>query len=751
MTGIREGGKAREADDDALLSWEEVGGHPLPERSNSSPVASGQSTSFKPQGKTPADFSPSLAQSSHRRAQGAADSQRTPSRVARVIVDSELPHLDRLFDYQVPPELQPLEPGMMVRVRFAGRLTNAWVVETVNHSDFKGKLASIQRVISPFPVVSKQMLVLATQLATRYAVSRVTFLKTMLPARHAGAEKKFITANKGSSITWEKSAEPKPEVDREATPAAHAPTWEAYRAASTVFANLEKGTQPQRIMCLTMPGMYPAWGERQSALTDIVSAAVSGGGSVIVVVPTSSEVEATYRQMLQLVERQVVSAAEIDTHLPEDKPAKRWDSFLKQRSAQTRVLIGTRSVVLAPLENLTTIVLADPGDDRMWEPQTPYWNALDVATRRSHIQEVSLTVLGPSMTVAQLGLVATAWAQPLVPDRIQMQRQTATVEIFDHMERQRYGNAGKGSLPAQVQSQIRKVVDQHGQVLIHVPHRGWSSLISCSQCRQAARCQACTGPLRATQHGELLCSWCAAKIEHWKCQECANTTWTTRRVGSTRTGEDLKRAFPETRVVISDAESGIKTAVEPDTQIVVATPGSEPITTGGFQLAVVTDPTAIVGRPELWAPEEALRRWMRVHSLVHPQGKLLIVGLEDTVLAQALVRRDPLGYGQRLLEERHELNFYPASTMIAVEGNKDSVEDFIAQIPLPRSAQLIGVLSLHGRDIPKHMYPNPTRALIRTPNPEVTDLMKELWQLQQTRSAKRQGTVTLRLNPPALI
>src|SRR6185437_9523407 len=78
--------------------------------------------------------------------------------VARVCVDVSLPHLDRPFDYLVPEryDAQAL-PGVRVRVRFAGQLVDGYLLERVDTSDHGGRLARLERVISPEPVLTPEI------------------------------------------------------------------------------------------------------------------------------------------------------------------------------------------------------------------------------------------------------------------------------------------------------------------------------------------------------------------------------------------------------------------------------------------------------------------------------------------------------------------------------------------------------------------------------------------------------------------
>lgn len=681
------------------------------------------------------------------------ESLRTPPQVARVMIDSDLPHLDRLFDYRIPPKIleqaasvgQEIGPGQMVRVRFAGRLVNGWIAEVAHRSSFDGKLAPLSRLLTDAPVVSRQMFQLASHLGQRYAAPAVTLLKAMLPARHAAAEKKTLTqlAAAGFHLDFDgsdRTFEPHP-----ADPVQTASYWESVPQGKDFLSHLQAG-ETVRVMWNTAPGIYPAWGENAAALTAAVAAALASGKSVIVVAPTSNQVEDFKRRLGQLVEPD-----EIATHLPQDSACARWKTFLRERAGAVRLVIGTRSAVWAPVPTLGAIFVADCSDDRMREPQAPYTTVLDVAVRRSHLQRASLVAFGPSTSVAQAGLLASKWARPLGLTLPQLREQSARIEVFDQQERERYGSAGQGNLPAQIQSRIRQTLQAgEGPVLVHVPHRGWAATVVCQRCQVSARCPGCGGPLAADRAGQLQCGWCG-NHPTWKCPECEGRTWSGRRVGSGRTAQELARAFDEFEVVLSDAEHGIVSHLPQRSALVVATPDSEPIAEDGYALAVVLNAGAIANRTELWAPQEAMRRWLNVHSLVRPSGQLVVVGLEDLTLAGLLVRRDGAAFARHLLTERQELGFYPAATIVALEGDGEDVEEMLTQVELPPDAELIGVVPMVGRDTPQRAGKAPTRALLRTPNCGGPQLVERIWQVQQTRSKSHAGLVTVHLNPPSLV
>ncbi|WP_373320787.1 primosomal protein N' [Rhizocola hellebori] len=109
--------------------------------------------------------------------------------------DVPLPHLDRPFDYLVPAELdQAAQPGVRVKVRFSGQLVDGWLLERVAESDHQGKLAWLEKVVSPEPVLRPEIATLARQIADRYAGSLADVLRLAVPPRQAAVEKEPPTA-----------------------------------------------------------------------------------------------------------------------------------------------------------------------------------------------------------------------------------------------------------------------------------------------------------------------------------------------------------------------------------------------------------------------------------------------------------------------------------------------------------------------------------------------------------------------------
>src|ERR1700754_3273780 len=104
-----------------------------------------------------------------------------------------VPHLDREFDYLVSVEQSDdAQPGVRVRVRFHGRLVDAFVLERRSDTDHAGKLGWLDRVISGERVLTPDVRRLVDAVAARYAGTRADVLRLAIPPRHAKVEKQAV-------------------------------------------------------------------------------------------------------------------------------------------------------------------------------------------------------------------------------------------------------------------------------------------------------------------------------------------------------------------------------------------------------------------------------------------------------------------------------------------------------------------------------------------------------------------------------
>ncbi|MFK4838051.1 primosomal protein N', partial [Microbacterium sp. ZW T2_14] len=122
---------------------------------------------------------------------------RPPRRVARVLIDSPLPQLDRLFDYEIPAALAAdAQPGVRVRVplRSAGRMVDGLLVELGEPDASDRPLSQLEAVVAPVPVLTPALYALARRAADRAAGSAGDILRLAIPKRMVRAEKAWLAA-----------------------------------------------------------------------------------------------------------------------------------------------------------------------------------------------------------------------------------------------------------------------------------------------------------------------------------------------------------------------------------------------------------------------------------------------------------------------------------------------------------------------------------------------------------------------------
>jgi primosomal protein N' (replication factor Y) len=191
-------------------------------------------------------------------------------------------------------------------------------------------------------------------------------------------------------------------------------------------------------------------------------------------------------------------------------------------------------------------------------------------------------------------------------------------------------------------------------------------------------------------------------------------------VGARRTAEELGRAFPGTAVITSGGEAMV-TDVPGEPAVVVATPGAEPVAAGGYGAALLLDGWALLGRQDLRASEDALRRWMAATTLVRSRddGGIVAVVAESSIpTVQALIRWDPVGHAEAELDARSEVGLPPAVHIAAVDGVPAAVNALLETAQLPGNADVLGPVELpSGARRPPGTAPGGqvSRMLVRVP------------------------------------
>ena len=630
--------------------------------------------------------------------------------VARVAVDTGLAHLDRPFDYTVPAALAEVaQPGVRVRVRFAGRLVDGWLLERTGASEHAGALASLAGVVSAERVLTPEVLGLAREVADRYAGSLPDVLRLALPPRHARVE-----------------AEGPPEPAAVPSPPDPA-TWSRYPAGPAFLTALAQGRAPRAVWS-ALPG--PSWPAEVAAAVQACAASDRG---VVVVVPDGRDLTRVGAALSH------VPHAALSADLGPAERYRRWLSVLR---GGVRVAVGTRAAAFAPVADLGLVVVWDDGDDLHAEPRSPYPHVREVLALRAHLAGAAVLVGGHARTAEAQLLVQTGWAKPLEALRATVRETAPAVDGTGEDQLARDPQAQAARLPAVAFDAARAALAAGAPVLVQVPRRGYLPSLACARDRTPARCPVCAGPLATSSSAAVAgCRWCGHLAADWRCPSCQGRQLRASVVGAGRTAEELGRAFPGTPVRTSGRD-GVLATVGAEPALVVSTPGAEPVAEGGYGAVLLLDGWAALGRADLRAGEEALRRWFAAAALARPAGqggRVVVVAERALVPVQALIRWDPAGAAGRELAERTALDFPPAARLASVTGSPSAVAAFLTSVP--SWADVLGpVPSADGTE----------RVLLRVARRRGPELSAALKGANGVRSARKGEAVRVEVDPRTL-
>lgn len=581
--------------------------------------------------------------------------------IAAIAVDVSLPHLDRAFDYRVPPELEAaIGIGVRVRVGFAGRLVTGIVLEL--HDDSTRATADIRAVVSPAVVLTSRMANLVRAVADRYAGTFSDVLRFAVPARHAKTESAALDL---APMTVESDG-------------VIAGCWDRVHGGSAFLARAAHG-EPVAA-CLELPARE-SWVEAVAAAVRATAHAVS----VIVTVADARDVDALDACLRANGITPIVMRAA-------DGPAARQRAFTAISRAERVVVIGTRAAVFAPITGSGLTIIVGDGNDALVESQSPGWHAREVALLRTQVLGWATAFVARHRSVEMQRLVETGVVKPLQWNPTDWR--TRSVRVESAIER--YDDADpllqRLRIPPSVFKAMRTAL-AHGSVLVSVAHRGYVTSMRCQGCREIARCSRCRGPLGVAAGSAVpRCRWCGESAGDWKCQWCGDGRTRHQTLGVERTMEELGKAFPDTPLRLVDVDHRLH--VVPDhPHLLFVTPGMEP--TGEVALAVVLDADLVLARHDLAAGTEAVRRWSDVAATVAAEGRMIIVGQPSAPAVQAMLRNDPAGFAERELAERAAAGLPPAvhAAIVVAPPTVAPAQEIVDACP---GARLLGPVPVDG-------------------------------------------------------
>ena len=599
---------------------------------------------------------------------------------ARVRVDTGVFHLDQLYDYQIPEKLSEfIQVGVRVQLPFGGRETEGIIVERVGVPERAGELKSITRVLSHVPIASAQSLLLIDTVAAHFAANPWDVIRSAIPPRVASVDKNFAhfglhNQNKGKySVEFQ-----------------------------TLAPYIQAHDQVVKLV-----------------LNNI------GSGSVLVIAPDEKDVDLIVRAL----DAAGVPALKLTAAMPREE---RYRNYLQVMHGEKCVVVGTRSAIFAPVNNLSAIIVHKESSHDHYEIRSPGWNSRSVALMRSKSEAIKLILTGfsPSIEVSQL-----------IDERevkYLNSKETVSIKAFTPSE--------GALLPGRIFAEVKKALSV-GPVLFIAPRKGYGNALLCAHCRNVAMCE-CGGRLSvAAKLKAPSCVHCGKVFQGWKCSFCNRDKQYLAGRGIERAAEEISRAFPKFPVIIS-AGDVIKDRIEHKPALVLATSGAQPEVEGGYAAVVILDGMRFFSHTDLRTQERARELFLETSSLISKNGAVLLVIDDSHPIVSAIARWNVAPLLKRELSERTELHLPPSVFSVVLVMDQsigmqivNGLKKALVDGRIPQSSNIYG---------PTEISKGQVKIVVHADKSDARALTDVVHELQRRRSIAKKELFTLRVEPYSL-
>ncbi len=518
---------------------------------------------------------------------------------AQVIVDLSAEALDRVFSYTVPRGIE-VAPGQLVQVPFGPRTREGFVVALSRTCDVPPeKLKPLYMPVRTEPVVMPDLMELAEWMHVRYLCNLVDALRLMLPAEMRGgrvhektqrrahlrltgdALEAFVDKNRRASKQLE-LIEALRSGDMETAKLDSAALRALVKKGAVEICEGEVRRTPMALSDDTRTADPTPMPEQAAAVERLTTALETGGGRFLLHGVTGSGKTEVYiqliRRALELGRTAIVLVPEIaltpqmvawlhgrfggDAAVLHSalSAGERFDEWRRIRDGEARVVIGARSAIFAPLENIGVIVVDEEHETTYQSDRRPRYDAREVAWKRAS-QHGAVLVLGSATPSISTYMRAMPGVRPenrleLVELRQRVKgRPLPEVEIVDMRGEFERGN--RSIFSARLSAELRRCLDEGHQAMLFINRRGHSTFVSCRACGYVVKCDQCDVTMTWHQaENALRCHYCGKTLPPPEtCPQCGSSYIKYFGAGTQKVQEEVRRQFPDARVLRMDVDT----------------------------------------------------------------------------------------------------------------------------------------------------------------------------------------------------
>lgn len=511
--------------------------------------------------------------------------------IAKVLVEINNINVDKTFDYIVPFEyIENIKIGMRVKVPFASRELEGFVLDLVNSTDDNYELKEIISIVDTEPILNNELLHLGQFMSKKYFSTLISCYQTMLPKALKAQNKttinkkmiKYVELCSNSSPKLKPNQEKiveylringkvkKEEVNKISVSGVNTlikngiiieSLIEEYRLVTkdinkekeTFKLTVEQQEAKNKILSQTQSSVFLLHGVTGSGKTvvymEIVEEMLNRGKDSIFLVP---EISLTPQMVYHFKSRFGDEVAVLHSRLSE---GEKYDEYRKIVEGKVHIVVGARSAVFAPFKNLGAIIIDEEHTTSYKQDNNPKYSAIEIAIERAKNNN-AIVILGSATPSLETYARSIKGLYTLVELKHRVNTNNLPlVEIVDMSKEKHRGSIFSSRLI----TEVNKRLEEHEQIILLLNRRGYSSFITCSNCGYTAKCPHCD--ITLTYHktsNTLRCHYCGyADKMNDICPSCGEKAIKTLGTGTEKVEEEIKKVF-NARVVRMDLDTTSK-------------------------------------------------------------------------------------------------------------------------------------------------------------------------------------------------
>lgn len=529
-----------------------------------------------------------------------------PVLYADIVVDISAGNLDRMFQYRIPEALEgDVDIGSQVTVPFGrgDRTMKGFVVNITSQPGYDiEKIKDISQVINSELAVEGQLIKLAWQIKKVYGGTMNQALKTVVPVkkqirsvvlRHyrlavtveavgkyldeIRENKRYtarvrllsaftsqeqllsareITENVGVSMSTVRSLMDAGYVEEVSEAQYRSPWRKLMPQGAPVTLNDQQTAVVAQIMDDTGHDIHLIHGVTGSGKTEVymelIARTIAEERQAIVLIP---EISLSLQTVSRFHSRFGDRVSIMNSRLSD---GEKYDQYLRAKRGDIDIVVGPRSALFMPLQNLGLIVMDEEHDGAYKSETTPRFHARDVAVWRAQMAGARL-ILGsatPSMETYARALSGMYGLHELT-QRARGGSMLPEVKVVDLREELKLKN--KKIFSTALREMIELRLARHEQVILFLNRRGYAGFVSCRSCGHVFKCRHCEISMTAHNNGYLKCHYCGYEEKLPKvCPECGSPYVAAFGTGTQKVERMVMDEFPQARVLRLDRDSTSK-------------------------------------------------------------------------------------------------------------------------------------------------------------------------------------------------